>query len=99
METEIKDLIEKQIIHMDLKPKSSFHPYWAKGKHIPTFYEVVMDEIKNICQKCQRHYYLAEALRLLGDKYTYAKLPEDLLPDYTITLEQLLDRARKEGMN
>lgn len=55
MEMELTDLMEKQIIHTDFKPKSSFHPYWAKGKRISTFYEVVMHEIKKICQKCHHN--------------------------------------------
>lgn len=50
METELLALMEKQILHTDFKPKSSFYPHWAKGKFIPIFHEIVFDQIKKICQ-------------------------------------------------
>lgn len=46
MEPELLALMEKQITHTDFKSKSSFHPHWAKGKFIPIFYEIVLNEIK-----------------------------------------------------
>lgn len=30
------------VVHTHFKPKSIFHPHWAKGKFIPTFYDSLL---------------------------------------------------------
>lgn len=91
METELMDLMEKQITQTDFKPKSSFHPHWPKGNFIPIFYEVVMDEIKKICRTCHPS---GKSEHTLGND---CEVPKEIIKRFKDREDIIIRQADKGG--
>lgn len=64
-----------------LKVQTHIHflPPWVKGNHIPTFYEVVFWELKNICAKRNPKKGSAKSDQLYGPLATIKKTRKLLL--------------------
>lgn len=53
METLISflQLVDLPVQHTEFRPKSKFYPYNSKGHFINTFQQLVLADLKNLCQK------------------------------------------------